>query len=74
LHHADERRIQVSPYKKGPDFIDGGWLTLAAGRECHNLDPFLMTETQIIESFLANSLDADISLIEGNGASSTAWT
>ncbi len=58
--------FKVSPYKKGPDFIDGGWLTLAAGRECHNLDPFLMTETQIIESFLANSLDADISLIEGN--------
>jgi cobyrinic acid a,c-diamide synthase len=58
--------FKVSPYKKGPDFIDGGWLTLAAGRECHNLDPFLMTDTQIIESFLANSLDADISLIEGN--------
>jgi cobyrinic acid a,c-diamide synthase len=58
--------FKVSPYKKGPDFIDGGWLTLAAGRECHNLDPFLMTETQIIESFLASSLDADISLIEGN--------
>jgi len=58
--------FKVSPYKKGPDFIDGGWLTLAAGRECHNLDPFLMTDTQIIESFLANSFDADISLIEGN--------
>jgi cobyrinic acid a,c-diamide synthase len=56
----------VSPYKKGPDFIDAGWLALAAGRDCHNLDPFLMTDTQIIESFFSNSLDADISLIEGN--------
>ncbi len=58
--------FKVSPYKKGPDFIDAGWLALAAGRECHNLDPFLMTDTQIIESFLSNSLYADISLIEGN--------
>jgi len=56
----------VSPFKKGPDFIDSGWLARAAGRACHNLDPFLMTDTQIIESFLFNSLNADISLIEGN--------
>lgn len=58
--------FKVSTFKKGPDFIDAGWLALATGRECHNLDPFLMTDTQIIESFLSNSHDADISLIEGN--------
>ena len=58
--------FKVSAFKKGPDFIDAGWLALAAGRECHNLDPFLMTDTQNIESFLSNSYDADISLIEGN--------
>jgi cobyrinic acid a,c-diamide synthase len=58
--------LKVSPFKKGPDFIDAGWLSLAAGRECHNLDPFLMTDTQISESFLSHSFDADISLIEGN--------
>lgn len=58
--------FKVSAFKKGPDFIDAGWLTLAAGRECHNLDPFLMTDSQILESFLSNSADTDISLIEGN--------
>ena len=72
----------VAPFKKGPDYIDSGWLALAAGNLCHNLDPFLMTETQVIQSFLSNSADADISLIEGNrglfdgldleGSSSTA--
>ncbi|HUU40750.1 MAG TPA: cobyrinate a,c-diamide synthase [Desulfatiglandales bacterium] len=61
-----EKGFKVSPFKKGPDFIDAGWLAFAAGKSCHNLDPFLMTETQIIESFLYNSTGSDISLIEGN--------
>ena len=61
-----EEGFKVSPFKKGPDFIDAGWLALAAGRSCHNLDAFLMTDAQITESFLSNSTDADISLIEGN--------
>jgi cobyrinic acid a,c-diamide synthase len=61
-----EKGIQVAPFKKGPDFIDAGWLTFASGRSCHNLDPFLMTGAQILHSFFANSGDSDISLIEGN--------
>jgi cobyrinic acid a,c-diamide synthase len=61
-----EKGIQIAPFKKGPDFIDAGWLTFAAGRPCHNLDPFLMTDTQILRSFFAHSEDSDISLIEGN--------
>ena len=61
-----EKGIQVAPYKKGPDFIDAGWLTFAAGRSCHNLDPFLMTDAQILQSFTAHSGGLDISLIEGN--------
>ena len=35
---------RVVPFKKGPDYIDAGWLKLAAGRNCYNLDPYLMTE------------------------------
>lgn len=61
-----ESGARVSPFKKGPDFIDAGWLALAAGRTCYNLDAFLMTESQIIRSFLNHSAGSDISLIEGN--------
>ena len=60
------RGYRVSPFKKGPDFIDAGWLTFAAGRACYNLDPFLMSERQILDSFLNHSAASDISLIEGN--------
>jgi cobyrinic acid a,c-diamide synthase len=56
----------VSPFKKGPDFIDAGWLDLAAGYPCYNLDPFMMNQKQIIRSFIKRSTNADISLIEGN--------
>jgi len=56
----------VAPFKKGPDFIDAGWLAFAARRACHNLDPFLMTREQILESFMVHSADAEVSVIEGN--------
>ena len=34
--------ISITPFKKGPDYIDTGWLALAAGRPCYNLDTFLI--------------------------------
>jgi cobyrinic acid a,c-diamide synthase len=58
--------LTVRTFKKGPDFIDSGWLGFASGRACYNLDPFLMSDTQIIDSFLAHSAGIDISVIEGN--------
>ncbi|MFH1935386.1 MAG: cobyrinate a,c-diamide synthase [Pseudomonadota bacterium] len=61
-----EKGHRIAPFKKGPDFIDAGWLTLAAARPCHNLDPFMMNNEQIIHSFISHSGDADLSLIEGN--------
>ncbi|MBN2124713.1 MAG: hydrogenobyrinic acid a,c-diamide synthase (glutamine-hydrolyzing) [Deltaproteobacteria bacterium] len=57
---------RIAAFKKGPDFIDAGWLALAAGGPCRNLDPFLMTREQIRRSFLVHSAQADLSLIEGN--------
>lgn len=57
---------QVQPFKKGPDYIDPMWLTAAAGRECRNLDHFMMGEEKIMESFQRGSAGADLSLIEGN--------
>ncbi|MFH0845232.1 MAG: cobyrinate a,c-diamide synthase [Pseudomonadota bacterium] len=64
--HWRQKGYKVATFKKGPDFIDAGWLAFASGRPCHNLDPFLMSELQIIQSFYIHSSDADISLIEGN--------
>jgi cobyrinic acid a,c-diamide synthase len=60
------RGSRVAPFKKGPDFIDSGWLSLAAGRPCYNLDPFLMNGEDIAQSFVAHSEGADLALIEGN--------
>jgi len=61
-----KRGMAVAPFKKGPDFIDAGWLALAAGRPCHHLDTFLMPADQILFSFTSHSTGAAISLIEGN--------
>lgn len=57
---------KVTPFKKGPDYIDMGWLNLAAHQPCYNLDLFLMTKDQILSSFDLNTEHADIALIEGN--------
>jgi len=56
----------IAPFKKGPDYIDTGWLALAAGRPCYNLDTFLLDTHHILGSFLHHSLEADIAVIEGN--------
>ena len=60
------RGLVVQPFKKGPDFIDPMWLSLAAGRDCHNLDFYLMGRDEILRTFAARSHGANISLIEGN--------
>ncbi|MDP2158111.1 MAG: cobyrinate a,c-diamide synthase [Nitrospirota bacterium] len=56
----------IVPYKKGPDYIDAGWLSSAAGHACFNLDPFLITREKIISSFVGHYGEADCAVIEGN--------
>jgi cobyrinic acid a,c-diamide synthase len=56
----------ITPFKKGPDYIDAGWLSLAAGRPCYNLDTFLVKTPHIFQSFLSHSTKDGISVIEGN--------
>ncbi len=60
------RGKSVAPFKKGPDYIDAGWLQLAAGNKCYNLDPYLMSHEAIETSFLTRSQSADIVILEGN--------
>jgi cobyrinic acid a,c-diamide synthase len=57
---------QVAVFKKGPDFIDAGWLGAAAGRPCYNLDLFMMEEQIVRRSFLEHAAGADAAVIEGN--------
>jgi cobyrinic acid a,c-diamide synthase len=58
--------LVVAPFKKGPDYIDAGWLALAAGRPCYNLDTFLVDPQSITQSFQAHTRDTDLAVIEGN--------
>ncbi len=57
---------KVVPFKKGPDYIDAGWLSLAAESQCHNLDTFLLEKETVLNSFIFHGSQCDISLIEGN--------
>lgn len=58
------RGLKVAPFKKGPDYIDAGWLGAAAGSDCYNLDPYLAGKT--VPSFISHSAETDIAVIEGN--------
>ncbi|NOX32753.1 MAG: cobyrinate a,c-diamide synthase [Deltaproteobacteria bacterium] len=61
-----EKGFKVSPFKKGPDYIDAGWLSKAAGRPCYNLDTFLCAPQVVRHSYIRNSKNCDVSVIEGN--------
>ena len=61
-----QRQLKVQSFKKGPDYIDPMWLSLASGRPCHNLDFFLMQNEEILSVFAAHVRDTDIAIIEGN--------
>jgi len=57
--------LRVMPFKKGPDYIDAGWLAAAAEQPCYNLDPFLIGRERVLESFGAH-FSGDVAVIEGN--------
>ena len=59
------RGLQVQPFKVGPDFIDPSHHTSICGRTSRNLDPFMMGEDGVRETFLRASAGADIAVIEG---------
>jgi len=61
-----KRGMAISPFKKGPDFIDAGWLAMAASCPCHNLDAFLIPAEGILQSFTSHHIPSGLSVIEGN--------
>lgn len=58
--------MRVAPFKKGPDYIDAGWLALAAGRPCYNLDPYLIPPEMLVASYYHRLQNANVVLVEGN--------
>jgi len=61
-----KRGLSVAVFKKGPDYIDAGWLGLAAGGECCNLDAYLFDRETVRASFFERSVGADVAVVEGN--------
>jgi cobyrinic acid a,c-diamide synthase len=59
------RGFSVQPFKKGPDYIDPSWLTLAAGRSCRNLDLFLIPKERLIQAFNQACEETDLAIVEG---------
>jgi cobyrinic acid a,c-diamide synthase len=57
---------KIAPFKKGPDYIDAGWLALAAGRPCYNLDTFLIEPDLILATYQTRTQPLDLAVIEGN--------
>lgn len=60
------RGLSIVTFKKGPDYIDAGWLGKAAGCHCHNLDSYLFDADTLKTSFCAGANRCDIAVIEGN--------
>jgi cobyrinic acid a,c-diamide synthase len=55
---------QVQTFKKGPDYIDPMWLSLASKNPCYNLDFWNMPNSAIIDLYSQNQ--RQINIIEGN--------
>ncbi|MFE9612324.1 cobyrinate a,c-diamide synthase [Streptomyces sp. NPDC006012] len=59
------RGLAVSPHKVGPDYIDPGYHTLAAGRTGRNLDAYLCGPELIGPLFAHGARGCDVAVVEG---------
>lgn len=60
------RGMALAVFKKGPDYIDAGWLGLAGRGACYNLDSYLMDGDTVRRSFVRRSQGKDLAIVEGN--------
>jgi len=59
------RKLSVSPFKVGPDFIDPGHHTQVTGRQSRNLDGWMLSRELNREIFHRHAADSDIAMVEG---------
>jgi len=57
------RNISVQTFKKGPDYIDPLWLKAASYNPCYNLDPYLQSDKELLQTYCTH-LD-EMMLVEG---------
>jgi cobyrinic acid a,c-diamide synthase len=57
--------LSVAPFKVGPDFIDPGHHTRAAGRPCRNLDGWMLSLEANLEVFSRVACESDLAVVEG---------
>jgi len=62
----NQKGLNVTPFKKGPDYIDPMWLSRAANNPCLNLDFYTMQHEEILQHITNSENSSDIILIEGN--------
>ncbi|MEM1677318.1 MAG: cobyrinate a,c-diamide synthase, partial [Nitrososphaerota archaeon] len=60
-----EHGLRVQPFKVGPDFIDPSYHTYFSGTYSRNLDSVMFSEETILASFIKNSSNSDVAVIEG---------
>ncbi|MCP4724059.1 MAG: hydrogenobyrinic acid a,c-diamide synthase (glutamine-hydrolyzing) [bacterium] len=60
------RHKKTAAFKKGPDFIDAAWLSLASRTVARNLDTFIMGPEYVLSSFISNAVTDGFNIIEGN--------
>ena len=47
---VSRRNISVQTFKKGPDYIDPLWLKAASYKPCYNLDPYLQSTEELLQT------------------------
>lgn len=65
LMEAFSRRVNVQPFKSGPDYLDTALHSLITGNPSRNLDGWMLDEGTVQGLFVKNSSKADLCLIEG---------
>ncbi|TCO79503.1 cobyrinate a,c-diamide synthase [Marinisporobacter balticus] len=60
-----KRGCNVGPFKVGPDYIDPAFHSFVTKNKSRNLDSWMLNEETVLNLFMKNALDKDISIVEG---------